>query len=97
MENMVTYLTGGTVAASIVWFLWWKKQLKDELVMPEIALIDKDIERINARISKLEVKTDNLPQSIDQKINEINNEITEIKELLANLNGKLEIFLKEKA
>lgn len=96
MDTLGNYIIGGSLAAYLGYFLWWKKQLHRELVEPDVKLIEKDVERINARLDKLEHKTENLPASIDSKINDITKEITEIKELLATLNGKFEVYLSDR-
>lgn len=95
MNEMLTYVTSGTLASYVIWFIWWKRQLHEEIVKPEVDLFKKDIDRINARIEKLEKKMESIPVSIDTKINRINEEISEIKQLLANLTGQLQVFFKE--
>lgn len=70
--------------------------MHDELVKPDLLLLNKDIEHMNARIIKLENRTDIISSSFDDKISEIKEELTEIKEMVANLNGKLEIFLEQR-
>ena len=99
MKDILPYLQSAsiaTVTAFLFWFLWLKKNLREELVKPELLLIDKEIERMKARIAKLESKTDLLSSSFDEKVSEIKDEITEIKEMLANINGKVEIFLEQR-
>lgn len=97
MKEMLPYLKGATLigaTAFMFWFAWWKSQLYKELVEPHILLIRKDLERANARIAKLEHRADSFTTTIDERIYEVKKEISEIKEILANLNGKFEMFLK---
>lgn len=97
MKEFLPYLKDATlvgVTAFMFWFAWWKSHLHKELVQPSIDLIQKDIDRANARILKLENRADGFTSSIDSRMNEMQKEITEIKEILANLNGKFEMFLK---
>lgn len=99
MKDILPYLQSAsiaTVTAFLFWFLWWKRQLHQELVEPDIKLINKDIERMNARIVKLENKTEIISSSFDKQINEIKEELSEIKEMVANINGKLEIFFEQR-
>lgn len=95
MESVLPYLETlslAGVAALGAWFIWWKRTIKEEIVEPEVLLINKDLIRIYARITKLETRCDKMDSLVDKKLDDLNAKVTDIIGNLSEVNGQLKIL-----
>lgn len=95
MTETFTYLDGITIVAILALFglfLWLKRSFREDVVKPDVMLINKDIERLNARVTKLEHRADSFTESIGDRIYELKEEMSEIKEILAAIKGEFKAF-----
>lgn len=95
MEQFLEFATPGVIVAALSYFIWWKRQLHDELVKPDVNAINQRIDFLETRATKLEDLYDRISDNLENKIDNMQATITALSKEVATLNGQLQMLIKE--
>lgn len=95
MEQFLEFATPGVIVAALSYFIWWKRQLHDELVKPDVKAINQRIDFLETRATKLEDMYDRISYNLENKIDNMQATITSLSKEVATLNGQLQMLIKE--
>lgn len=92
----ILYIGGVTFAAlsSFIGGIWWLSSVWSA-IKENKKLREEDRQEIMAEITKLHTKIDRVENETRKRVDETHRLFSEIKEQIAKLEGKLEIFFKK--
>lgn len=92
MYEFSNYLVVGGVTgitATLGFILWWKHTLRKEIVKPDIDAVNKRIDFLEDRTTKLEELHDRIQDNLENKIDKMQDSINTLTKEVAQLTGQL--------
>ena len=97
MEEVSKYIAGMSAAgllAVFVWFLKIKKTLKEELVDPEIKVIQDRLLLVEAEVKALKENDKDLSDKLETQFNSVKESLAQTNQSIAKMQGSLDIIVK---
>lgn len=94
MEQFLEFATPGVIVAALTYFIWWKKQLHNELVEPDVNNINQRIDFLESRVEKAEELYDRIQDNLEHKIDRLQETVSGLAKEVAELTGQLKALQK---
>ena len=97
MEEASKYIAGMSAAgllAVFVWFLKIKKTLKEELVDPEIKVMQDRLLLVEAEVKALKDNDKDLSNKLETQFNSVKESLAQTNQSIARMQGSLDIIAK---
>lgn len=94
MEQFLEFATPGVIVAALSYFIWWKRQLHDELVKPDAKAINQRIDFLESRVEKTEELYDRIQDNLEHKIDKLQETVSGLAKEVAQLTGQLKALQK---
>ena len=94
MEQFLEFATPGVIVAALSYFIWWKRQLHDELVKPDTKAINQRIDFLETRVEKTEELYDRIQDNLERKIDKLQEIVSSLAKEVAELAGQLKALQK---
>lgn len=94
MEQFLEFATPGVIVAALSYFIWWKRQLHDELVKPDTKAINQRIDFLESRVEKTEELYDRIQDNLEHKIDRLQETVSGLAKEVAQLTGQLKALQK---
>lgn len=97
MEEASKYIAGMSAAgllAVFVWFLKIKKTLKEELVDPEIKVMQDRLLLVEAEVKSLKDNDKDLSNKLETQFNSVKESLAQTNQSIAKMQGSLDIIVK---